>query len=667
MSKRFKYFFAILLSLPFALNGAQYDHYIKIHIDSIEDLLELKNMDINFDHHRTLTEMHAYANIEQINKLKLNGFNIDIIKNEAFSYFNELKTHSMHSNNPMDIYHNYSELTSFLEDISNQYPDITRLFSIGQSVQGRELWVMEISNNPGYNDIEPEFKYIANMHGDETPGREFSLYLIEWLCSGYNVINRATNLINNTAIFIMPSMNPDGFELGQRSNANGVDLNRDFPDQFDDPLNTLDGRQPETRAVMQWSWNHNFILSANMHSGALVANYPFDGPFTGQYSATPDDNTFIELALAYSENHNNMYNSSVFDNGITNGAEWYALSGGMQDWNYIWENNFEITLEQYDTKWPNANLLDQLWEENRESMISYIEKVHSGINGIVLDSETSQPLNASIAINNINYTIKTDSENGDYYRLLTPGQYNITFYSIGYIPQEHQISITDNALELNINLNPDVNLEFSDIENFESGNFDQFNWDFSGNSDWEIDNTNSIEGNKCSKAGSINSNQESSISITLDVINNGEISFYKKVSCEDVGQVTGNYYDYLIFEIDGAEQGKWAGYQDWSLSSFNVNSGEHTFKWTYIKDGGVDSGEDTAWIDYIIFPQITENIILGDINFDGTINILDVVILVNFILDINQPNNNEFIASDIDGDNQLNVLDIVQLINLILT
>ena len=90
------------------------------------------------------------------------------------------------------------------------------------------------------------------MHGDETVGRELSLYLIEWLVTTYENDIRSTNLINNTDIFIMPSMNPDGFELGQRNNANDVDLNRDFPDQFDDPNNTVNGREPETRAVMEW-------------------------------------------------------------------------------------------------------------------------------------------------------------------------------------------------------------------------------------------------------------------------------------------------------------------------------------------------------------------------------------------------------------------------------
>ena len=159
----------------------------------------------------------------------------------------------------MEDYHNYIELTAFLQDIADNYPDITRLESIGQSVQGRELWVIEISDNPGINEIEPEFKYVANMHGDETVGRELSLYLIEWLVEGYGSDPRATDIINNTDVFIMPTMNPDGFENGSRYNANGTDLNRDFPDQFSDPNNTTIGREPETRAVMDWTWDHHFV------------------------------------------------------------------------------------------------------------------------------------------------------------------------------------------------------------------------------------------------------------------------------------------------------------------------------------------------------------------------------------------------------------------------
>ena len=659
------FIFYSLLSVVFAHN---HHKYIEIHLSSSDDYKFLANLGIHLDHYRTSTLTRAYASEADIINLNSNNFKFNEIKNDARDYYLDLINHPNYMNNPMEMYHNYNELTEFLENIATNHPEITNLFSVGQSVQGRELWVLEISDNPGINEIEPEFKYIANMHGDETPGREFSLYLIEWLCNEYYTNPRASFLVNNTSIFIMPSMNPDGFELGQRENANGVDLNRDFPDQFDDPINSLDGRQPETQAVMQWSWNHNFVLSANMHSGALVANYPFDGPFTGQYSATPDDAVFIDLSLCYSQNHSSMYNSTIFENGITNGAEWYALSGGMQDWNYVWEGDFDITLEQNNVKWPNANLLEQLWNDNKESMISYIEKIHSGLHGLVLNNNDGQPLNADIIIDGIDYNVKTDSENGDYYRLLSPGEYLVSFYSIGYIPQEHQITINENnPTVLNINLEPDPNLEFANIENFETGNFNNLNWITGQNSlPWEIVSNNSAEGNYSAKAGSIFSNQETELSITMDVQNDGIISFYKKISCEDTGQITGNYYDYLSFEIDGVEQDKWAGYIDWSLSSFPVYAGNRTFTWKYIKDGGVDSGEDTVWIDYIIFPSTNANIILGDLNFDEIINILDVVILVNFILDINEPNNNEFLASDINGDNQLNVLDVIQLINLIL-
>ena len=285
--------YLILLTFSFSIEEK---FTVEIKYSSIEDLQQLVDIGIDLDHYRTSSIVHAFVSDLEFNLIANLNFQIKHIPNQSKIYFNELKNSSNYSRNPMEDYHNYIELTNFLQNIANQNPDITRLESIGQSVQGRELWVMEITDNPGINEVEPEFKYIANMHGDETVGRELSLYLIEWLVQEYGTNPRATNLINNTAIYIMPSMNPDGFELGQRYNANGTDLNRDFPDQFNDPNNSSLGREPETRAVMDWSSDHNFVLSANMHTGALVVNYPFDGPSTGIYSACPDDELFIHIS-----------------------------------------------------------------------------------------------------------------------------------------------------------------------------------------------------------------------------------------------------------------------------------------------------------------------------------------------------------------------------------
>ena len=637
---------------------------VEININQIEELNLLNHLDIHFDHKRSAKQVHAFVNEEIFNDIKLIGIEINKIENKALTYFNELNNETRNSDNPLRSYNNYTEMTAILQNIANEYPEITQLMSIGQSVQGRELWVMNISDNPGINEIEPEFKYVANMHGDEVVGRELSLNLIEWLCENYSTDPRATHLVNNVDIFIMPSMNPDGFEMGSRYNANGVDLNRDFPDQFDDPNNSTLGRQPETIALMEWSWEHNFILSANMHGGALVANYPFDGPYSGNYSASPDDELFIELATTYSNNHSEMYQSNSFSNGITNGSQWYAIFGGMQDWNYIWEKDFDITLEQSEDKWPNSLELPQFWEDNKESLLTYIEQIFKGVYGVVSD-ENGNPLHAEIIINGIDHNIFTDTENGDYYRLLTAGNYDITIQSFGFETQTFNLDIQNSGTELNVQLVQDQSLVNAEIEDFESGGFNSFNWIFSGNSNWGIDESTVFEGGFSAKSGNIGHNQHTTLSIEYEVIEDSEIRFYRKVSCENVGASTGNYYDYLKFEINGIEQNKWAGEHDWGLINFPVITGMNNFSWTYIKDSGVVGGEDRAWIDFVIFP-IHENLLIGDLNSDGELNIVDIVLLVNYSLSNPIPSEELVQIGDINSDNVLNILDIVLLVNTIL-
>ena len=502
------------------------------------------------------------------------------------------------------------------------------------------------------------------MHGDETVGRELSLYLIEWLVEGYGSDPRATEIINNTDVFIMPTMNPDGFESGSRYNANGTDLNRDFPDQFSDPNNTTIGREPETRAVMDWTWDHHFVLSANMHTGALVANYPYDGPNSGVYSACPDDGLFIHISLAYADAHPNM-ESGGFSNGITNGAQWYAISGGMQDWNYIWEGDFDITIEQNEVKWPSSNQLAGLWEDHREPMLVYLEEVHDGVRGIVIDADIGEPLSANISVQGIDHDILPDPENGDYYRLLPAGIYTITAQAFGYLAQSETVTVPlSGYVEQNFELSVDPWLAEADIEDFEAGVFSDFDWEFSGNTNWQADNSEVFEGDYSGRSGNINDNQESSVSITLDVVEDGQISFYKKVSCESTGSVSGNYYDYLSFSIDGNEMDKWAGEIDWSLETFPVSAGSHSFEWLFIKDHAVTSGSDAAWIDFVVFPPLGdgEECGSGDINGDGINNVLDVVSLVNCVLG----DGCEVCAGDINQDGILNVLDVVLLVNAIL-
>ena len=78
-----------------------------------------------------------------------------------------------------------------------------------------------------------------------------------------------------------------------------------------------------------------------------------------------------------------------FFDGITNGADWYPLYGGMQDFNYIYSNDMEITMELSCCKYPKKYYLNKEWERNKVSLIKYLQQVHSGVKGMVMTTSLS--------------------------------------------------------------------------------------------------------------------------------------------------------------------------------------------------------------------------------------------------------------------------------------
>uniref|UniRef100_A0A7E4V2U8 Peptidase_M14 domain-containing protein n=1 Tax=Panagrellus redivivus TaxID=6233 RepID=A0A7E4V2U8_PANRE len=393
-------------------------------------------------------------------------------------------------------YHNQDALEAKFGELAQKCPKHTRLYTIGKSVEGRDLIVIEFSSHPGTHEaLKPEVKYIGNMHGNEAVGRELLIKLADTLCNGLvNKDSEIVKLINSTNIHILPSMNPDGFELAYntakedrgwligRSNAHGIDLNRNFPDldslfyyfenmqvpRYDHLLELFNDKhkyEPEVYAVGQWTISLPFVLSANLHEGDLVANYPFDASRTGsqqQYSKSPDDKTFRYLAESYASNHAHMAkndhapcdgtasNAFARQGGVTNGAKWYSVSGGMQDFNYLATNAFEITLELSCEKFPDGKLLPQLWEDNKKSLFEFIWQAHIGIKGLITDVNTHKPIaNAVVWVRNATSTngpIRhpvTSWFTGDYFRLLTPGSYEVAVEADGYETGTATVNVTN--------------------------------------------------------------------------------------------------------------------------------------------------------------------------------------------------------------------------------
>uniref|UniRef100_A0A8D3B7U8 Carboxypeptidase D, a n=1 Tax=Scophthalmus maximus TaxID=52904 RepID=A0A8D3B7U8_SCOMX len=380
-----------------------------------------------------------------------------------------------------DRYYDYANLTARLQSLAQAYPHIADLSSVGESAEGRQLWVMRITREPRADSPgKPRFKYVGNMHGDETVSRQVLVYLVEHLLTRYAEEPRVAELVNTTDIYVMPSMNPDGFERsregdcggdnGGRNNAKNIDLNRSFPDQFDEAAVPPE-QIPEVQAVMRWILEKKFVLSANLHGGTVVASYPFDDSAVhkqqGHYSQSQEDGLFRYLALVYSQNHPVMKTGlpncpdspeETFKDGITNGAQWYDVPGGMQDYNYLHGNCLEITVELSCCKYPPATELHKEWDMNRESLLAYMEKVHMGVRGYVKEAFTGAALaNVSILVADIHHNLTTGNH-GDYYRLLLPGTYNITAVAPGYIPMTvHSVQVMEvKATELNFTLAPVV-------------------------------------------------------------------------------------------------------------------------------------------------------------------------------------------------------------------
>ena len=135
------------------------------------------------------------------------------------------------------------------------------------------------------------------------------------------------------------------------------------------------------------------------------------------------------------------------------------------------------------------------------------------------------------------------------------------------------------------------------FEGFETNNFGSYNWDNSSSGPWTLQSSDVAFGSYMAKSGAIGNSESTSITLTQSGLLAGNISFYHKVSSEA-------YCDYLKFYIDDVEQGSWSGESGWTLQSYAVTAGTHTFKWTYSKDWLTSSGNDCAWIDEIYLPPV---------------------------------------------------------------
>eukprot|EP01028_Stygiella_incarcerata_P010218 TRINITY_DN51778_c0_g1_i1.p2 TRINITY_DN51778_c0_g1~~TRINITY_DN51778_c0_g1_i1.p2 ORF type:complete len:588 (-),score=102.35 TRINITY_DN51778_c0_g1_i1:3229-4992(-) len=388
-------------------------------------------------------------------------------------------------------YHEQSEVDIFMENVTQLCTSDgrCRVRQIGESVEKRKIWSVDFSSAFLQTDGEfyvPGVGIAANMHGDETIGREVVLHMIDWIAHGLNSSTQIQNLVSNRVLSFVPSINPDGFAARKRRNANNVDLNRDFPSRFD--MNKAD-MQVETKAVMSWKNDHLFAISANLHGGALVCNFPWDtyshDAIAASYAACPDDALYKHMCSVYANAHPTMHQSLVFPGGITNGAAWYPIDNSIQDYGYFFDGSLSVTIEISDTKDPNGQTLEDYWNANRDALVDYAGIVTSnpGIRGRVMN----QVKRATITIipSGQSKTAALPSvysnERGVFYRPLSSGVYDVqisadgffTFQKEGIVLEQTQTGFVDIG---NVVLSPKEDPSPNDNDGADDGNDSTSPW-----------------------------------------------------------------------------------------------------------------------------------------------------------------------------------------------
>ena len=370
-------------------------------------------------------------------------------------------------------YPTYSVYCAMMDTFQTRFPSLCRVDTIlAATPNSHSLLACYVGSNMDGHEQRPQFFYTSTMHGDEQTGFVMMLRLIDYLLNNYTTDPQVQHIMDNVDLWICPVENPDGMyarndnSMGgsswggsgsTRANAHGVDLNRNYPEVGQPTKNY----EPEIQGMMDFASQHHFVMSANLHGGAELYNFPWDSWTTNQVSHA-DLDWWWYMGRAFADTCHKYGSNGYFTeetNGVTPGGDWYVIDGSRQDYMNYYQHCREVTLEISEDKSPSASQLPQFWTSLKHSLLNYIEECLNGFNGTVTDSITGEPLEAMVFIQNhdINYSeVYSHLPEGKYYRPIKSGSYTVTFSADGYVSKTIQVTTTDGtAQQIDVQLVPE--------------------------------------------------------------------------------------------------------------------------------------------------------------------------------------------------------------------
>jgi hypothetical protein len=485
--------------------------------------VENQNIEITIFHKNELLDI--IINEKQLAYLQHNRYDYEILSTEE----ERLR----------DIagYRNYLDLTTELNEIATDYPNITQLTSLGNStcydyyLGGDndysdfqfEVWCLKLSDNPEVNEDEPNIFYAAEIHAREPISLEVDMYILNYLVSNYGVTDSVTAWIDSTQIWFIPLMNPDGHKLvtegwhtmhrkNMRDNnangipdystADGVDLNRNFGYVWGLNGSSNNPNSNIYHGPYEWSeqeavfardliYTYKFFAGITYHSYGQYVLYPLGHlPGVCSYDHEIMDELAVDMAATIPRISGGGYYTPM--QAVDFG---YTCQGTMGDWGYAEQRIFSFTIELATTFIPPESQVDQICQDNLQAALIMLDRVnHSTVTGLITD-ENDEPIIAEIYVTEIDSAsgmtsvepVRSDSNFGRYYRLLLPVNYTFTFHKDNYadIIKSNVTVSEDFVTELNICLKPEF-INSQNIDIFIESNFVHLQWEDEADYDYEI-------------------------------------------------------------------------------------------------------------------------------------------------------------------------------------
>ena len=424
------------------------EYYFTLNVNDPHEVQAISNLcSVDGFNGRTVV---AYANQQEYDRLLKAGYQPNLqtppsLREEAVMWDGNRDSYNW------DSYPTYSQLEEMIQGFSSTTVSgrICTYLELGTLSSGRKIMGVRINN--GVTEGKPKFLYSSTIHGDETTGMILMLRLIDELCTSTD--SRIVNLVDNLDIFIFPDANPDGTYYGgnntvtgsRRYNANGVDMNRNYPDPHGSAHPDGNSYAQETQWFMQLAETYPFVMGANFHGGAEVMNYPWDNTSTRH----ADDAWWQYISREYVANTRAVYSSYMTDtysSGITNGSDWYTIGGGRQDYMNGYMQCREITIECSSTKTLAASQLNNYWNYNHTALLAFMEQCLNGVHGKVIDANTNQALDGvtiTVQDHDDQYSIVSTHEDGYFHRPIKGGSYTFAIEKDGYCPVFVDVNVTD--------------------------------------------------------------------------------------------------------------------------------------------------------------------------------------------------------------------------------